>query len=257
MPAWSEEELAKLNARDIEIGGKLYTRYEVNQMQRALEREVRKQKRRFLAEDAAGLDTTDAAVRLREARRRLADFTREAGNRADSSRTSVSGFGRSEAGRATALAKQAESAFTASSDSAILDSSQEDGSVRKIEATVLGNVDTSSLTPVFGNLQTTEVIVTNERIQHIKERHPNDFQLFQQYGASAISAPDLLIQDSKNTGTVFVVKKLPETNLNVILRLALDTDHPGYKNSVMTFYRIRQKNLEKLLQKNPLLYTRE
>lgn len=101
-PAWSGEELAKLDARDIEIGGKLYTRYEVNQMQRALERKVRKQKRRFLAEDAAGLDTADAAAQLKEARLRLADFTREAGNRADSSRTSVSGFGRSEAGRATA-----------------------------------------------------------------------------------------------------------------------------------------------------------
>lgn len=106
VPAWSEEELAKFAARDIEIGGKLYTRYEVNHMQRALEREVRRQKRRFLAEDAAGLDTTDAAVQLKEARRRLADFTREAGSRADSSRTSVSGFGRSEAGRATARYRQ-------------------------------------------------------------------------------------------------------------------------------------------------------
>lgn len=110
-PAWSGEELAKLDARDIEIGGKLYTRYEVNQMQRALEREVRKQKRRFLAEDAAGLDTADAAAQLKEARLRLADFTLEAGNRADSSRTSVSGFGRSEAGRATALAKRSEDAY--------------------------------------------------------------------------------------------------------------------------------------------------
>lgn len=72
---------------------------------------MRKQKRRFLAEDAAELDTTDAAVQLKEARRRLTNFTREAGNRADSSRTSVSGFGRSEAGRTTALAKRAEDAY--------------------------------------------------------------------------------------------------------------------------------------------------
>ena len=36
-------------------------------MQRAKERTVRKYKRRYLAEDAAGTDTTDSAVKLRQA----------------------------------------------------------------------------------------------------------------------------------------------------------------------------------------------
>lgn len=37
-------------------------------MQRAKERAVRKYKRRYLAEDAAGADTTQSAVKLRQAR---------------------------------------------------------------------------------------------------------------------------------------------------------------------------------------------
>ena len=54
-----------------------------------------------------------------------------------------------------------------------------------------------------------------------------------------------------------MVKKLPDTNLNVVSRLALDTDKSGLKNSVMTFYRIRDRNLKKLIEKNVLLYRNE
>lgn len=109
----------------------------------------------------------------------------------------------------------------------------------------------------FGKLRTSEVIVTNERLSHIQERHPQDFLLFEQYGAESIRTPDWLIRDEKHEGTIFVIKKLPDINLNVVLRLALETDDPTHKNSVMTFYRLRDKNLRKILEKNRLLYSRE
>lgn len=54
-----------------------------------------------------------------------------------------------------------------------------------------------------------------------------------------------------------MVKKLPYTNLNVVVRVVLETDEIGWKNSVMTFYRIREKNLKKLIKKNTLLYKKE
>ena len=99
-PAWTEESLQELNARNIEYNGKKYTAYEISQMQRARERNVRRWKKRYLAEDAAGLDTTDSAVRLKAARQSLSDFTRATGGRVDSARTSVPKFGRSEASKA-------------------------------------------------------------------------------------------------------------------------------------------------------------
>lgn len=104
-PAWTQESLDALNARDIEYDGKKYTQYEINQMQRARERTVRKYKRRYLAEDAAGADTTQSAVKLRAARVELADFTARTGGRVDSARTMVSGFGRSQSSKATWAAK--------------------------------------------------------------------------------------------------------------------------------------------------------
>ena len=101
-PQWTQEQLRELNARNIEWNGKKYTAYEISQMQRARERNVRRWKKRYLAEDAAGLDPTDAAVRLRAARQSLAEFAQATGGRVDSARVSVPKFGRSEAGRASA-----------------------------------------------------------------------------------------------------------------------------------------------------------
>ena len=107
-PNWTQESLAELNARDIEYNGQKYTRYEISQMQRARERAVRKWKRRYLAEDAAGSDTTVSAVKLRAARGELADFVAKTGSRADSARTMVSGFGRSASSKASYLARKQE-----------------------------------------------------------------------------------------------------------------------------------------------------
>ena len=147
--------------------------------------------------------------------------------------------------------------FTAIQNHAILYFIDKDRSVDKIILTVLGNLDPAPLVPVFGPLQTTEVIVTDERADHIRERHPEDYLLFERYAGELISSPDILLKDRKNAGTVFAVKKLPDTNLNVVIRLVLDTDDSSLKNSVMTFYRIRDKNLKKLMERNPILYIRE
>ena len=101
-PQWTQEQLQELNTRNIEYNGKKYTAYEISQMQRARERNVRRWKKRYLAEDAAGLDATDSAVRLKAARQSLAEFAQATGGRVDSARVSVPKFGRSEAGRASA-----------------------------------------------------------------------------------------------------------------------------------------------------------
>lgn len=47
---------------------------------------------------------------------------------------------------------------------------------------------------------------------HIKERHPEDFELFNKYGTESVRHPDMIIKDEKHTGTIFMIKKLPGTN---------------------------------------------
>ena len=118
----------------------------------------------------------------------------------------------------------------------------------------LGKLNMQILTMEFGKLQTDKLIVTDERLLHIRAHHSHDYELFEEYGLINITQPDYIIKDEKHTGTIFVVKKLENTNLNVIVRLALTTDKIGLFNSIMTVYRIREKNLKKLINKNKLLY---
>ena len=74
---------------------------------------------------------------------------------------------------------------------------------------------------------------------------------------SADDLKDEIIVDPKHEGTVFIIKHLEGTNLNVIIRLALSSDKHGLKNSVMTFFRIRDKNLKKLRKRGKVLYNSE
>ena len=96
---YDEAALEKLAAKIVEYGGNMYTEYEISQMQRALERKVRAAKRRYLAERAAGADTTRASARLRDARRALNDFVDATGGKLSAGRTDVSGFGTEQARR--------------------------------------------------------------------------------------------------------------------------------------------------------------
>lgn len=131
------------------------------------------------------------------------------------------------------------------------------GSDDVAEIIELGKFDTQSLEIEFGKLKTDELIVTNERIEHIKSRHPEDFDLFEKYGLSVVVEPDVIIKDEKNVNTVFMVKKLENTNLNLVVKIILETDEKDLKNSVMTFYRIRERNLKKLVDRNKTLYKSE
>lgn len=105
-PQYTPERLDKLNAREVEYNGKRYTRYEINQMQRSRERRVRRWKRQYVMEEAAGLDSTQTALRLKAARQSLSDFIAETGGQASGVRTMVQGFGRSQAGKATWAARK-------------------------------------------------------------------------------------------------------------------------------------------------------
>lgn len=101
---YTDERLAELDARNIPYGGGLYTRYEITQMQRALERRVRKYKRRYLAEATAGVDASQSAAKLKAARQQLSAFLEETRERLDGARAEVPGFGQ---------AKQADEAASA------------------------------------------------------------------------------------------------------------------------------------------------
>lgn len=54
-----------------------------------------------------------------------------------------------------------------------------------------------------------------------------------------------------------MIKGLENMNLNVVVRLVIDGDNDNFKNSIMTFFRLRQRNLEKMKKRNKILYIKE
>ena len=118
-PNYTPEELKKLDEPCISYNGKLYTEYEVSQMQRAQERRVRAWKRRCITAQESVNSATDEATRataqaefdrsaryLKNNEAKLKDFCRQTGQDRDRFREQVLGFNRSTAQKAVHAAKK-------------------------------------------------------------------------------------------------------------------------------------------------------
>lgn len=118
-PNYTPEELKKLDEPCISYNGKLYTEYEVSQMQRVQERRVRAWKRRCITAQEGVNSATDEATRataqakfdrsaryLKSNEAKLKDFCRQTGQDRDRFREQVLGFNRSTAQKAVHAAKK-------------------------------------------------------------------------------------------------------------------------------------------------------
>lgn len=118
-PNYSKEQLEKLDEKNIEYDGQMYSQYEISQMQRAQERKIRELKRQTVKmQDAADFatdpklkelakaDHQTMSVKLKTAEKELKDFCKATGQDRDKFREQVLGFSRSEAQRAVQAAKR-------------------------------------------------------------------------------------------------------------------------------------------------------
>lgn len=103
---WSDKELAKLEEKNIEYNGVKMTEYEASQVQRKMERTIRRWKRENVALKAAGLDATQSAVKIRSWEEALKDFTKKTGMRMQGDRSQVPGFGNKQASAADRAARE-------------------------------------------------------------------------------------------------------------------------------------------------------
>ena len=111
---------------------------------------------------------------------------------------------------------------------------------------------------VADTIITDEVIITEERIEHIRERHPNDYERYCAYIPEIIREPDYIIEDSR-PHTALVMKHFEEAgeHFRLTLRLVTVSDRPDYKNSVITFLKVREKEWNRLLKNKRILYRKE
>lgn len=122
----------------------------------------------------------------------------------------------------------------------------------------VGRIDIEKYRCITDKIATDEVIITPERIQHIEERHPGDYEQFVKYVADILENPDYILEANKpNTGVI--LKEIEENGekFKVILRVKVESDPAEYRNSILSFWQIGETTWKKNVKNKKILYKRE
>jgi hypothetical protein len=121
--------------------------------------------------------------------------------------------------------------------------------IGKIKAELFENV---------GLILTDEVIITEKQIEHVKERHPRDYELYADYMSEIIASPDyILYDDLPNTALLLKSFYNDGENFQLVLRFKSAQDPETFKNSIITFMKINRKRYEQYVKNKKILYKRE
>lgn len=123
---------------------------------------------------------------------------------------------------------------------------------------IVGKIDREIYKCITEDIVTDEVVITDERIQHIIDRRGKEF--YEKFGDKFISIlqdPDFIFQDKKNTALVCKEFAVDDKYINIVLRLVVSTDNPEYKNSIITAVGESTKRFRQRLRNNEPLYKKE
>lgn len=251
IPQYTEAELVRLreeNAKGVQYEGKHYTLYEATQKQRKLERSIRQQKRRVMAAEETGSQETltAAKTRLTLLQQRYREFSKAAGLRVQQERVWVAERDiSSQDGKPLAISQK--------NVTIPLKETKGVSDVRKV-----CDLDIETYRCVTPDIQTSEVIITEERIAHIKERHPDDYERYAQYLTEMIQRPQYILEDPV-PATAVILQEFSEggEHFRLVLKLAIIEKDTEKKNSIITFLKISEKKFKKYLRNKIILYKRE
>ena len=118
----------------------------------------------------------------------------------------------------------------------------------------LGELDTSLLRGAFGELNTSEIILTGERYHHIAMRHPGDLKTFREHAVETLVNPTMILSDRTDPKIAIYVKELDEGFLIIAVRLSNDESTKERMNSILSAYRVREDDLDKKKRRGEVIY---
>lgn len=128
----------------------------------------------------------------------------------------------------------------------------------EIQVRSVGEINRDIYKCITEDMVTDEVIITDERIAHIKERHPDDYERFYSYIPEILKNPDYIVEANKdNTGVLLKEVETDGEKFKLVLRLAVKNDPECYKNSIISFWHIGDTTWRKTLKNKNILYKRE
>lgn len=123
---------------------------------------------------------------------------------------------------------------------------------------IVGKIDREIYKCITKDIVTDEVIITDERIQHIKERHPKDYEEVIINMSETLKHPEYILQDVRpDTGLVIKSIENSDENVQTVLRIHTSKDEKEYKNSVISCWKISSKRLQNYLRNKQILYKKE
>lgn len=122
----------------------------------------------------------------------------------------------------------------------------------------VGTINREIYKCITEDIITDEVIITDNQIQHIKYRHPNDYERFSEYFGEIVSNPDYIVETPKpNTALILKEIIIEKEQFKTVLRLVTSSDNREYQNSIITFMKIDEKEWNRLLRNKRVLYKKE
>lgn len=122
----------------------------------------------------------------------------------------------------------------------------------------IGKIDRDIYSVIAPGIKTDEVIMTDERIDHVKKCHPMDFERYSGYIKQMVENPQYILEDNVPY-TVVILQEFEECgkHFRLILKLAVPEDDDFKKNSIITFLKVSEKKFKKYLRNKNVLYKRE
>lgn len=247
---YTDEQLANIDTPPFEYQGRTYTAYQATQKQRQIERTIRKLKREKAAFEAAGLkeDATDTSIRIRRLSQEYKNFSKSAGLTLQNERMRVL----YPEIRIRPFGDKTPPKIALPS----IKIPKNTGTTQNIHE--VGKIEIEKFNAISEKIKTDEVIITEERIKHIKDRHPNDYERYSQYISKMVENPQYILEDkSPNTAVILQEFADADERFRLILKLAVEADDPSKKNSIITFLKISKKTFEKYIRNKKILYKSE
>ncbi len=128
-----------------------------------------------------------------------------------------------------------------------------------IQVHSVGKIDKELYSCIAKNIATDEVVITDERIEHIEQRHAGDYMVISNYFEEALSQPDYILDDGKHKNTGMILKQIQNGDLRmqIIVRVQAVEENNGFKNSIISAWKISETRWNNYLKNKNILYKKE
>ena len=120
------------------------------------------------------------------------------------------------------------------------------------------NLDLNIYKVITTLIVTTQVIITDRQLEHIRERHPDISESVMAQLQKIISSPDYIIEtDMPSTANILKHLEINGKGYQLILRIKTDSDPVEFQNSIITIMSVNEKRYRQYLRNRKILYKRE